>query len=273
MEKTTINYINSLINEGSYETALKELVFKQEQLFKLDPIWTIKTHIQILVDLEKLGDALEELAIYKTYPYVSMEIEDLIKDITISIKAKVNKQGKQQVSKGEILSYLNSDDYEVVSRALFLIRSSNPFDFISELEALLVSEKDNNIKTLTLLILLEINYNKPLLILKNGQKVTIKPDQISMPFADDIYLTLKDKIIEFSKDISQNNFANEYAKVAYLNLYPLMFDLSDLNYLTYYFHFKAINALGGDITSISFLQDYGLDNNLFSMLEAKYHLE
>lgn len=261
------------VKKGDNTSALMKIAFNNEKLFTYDPKWTISTHLNLLIESEKLGDAVEELSLYKTYPYISMEIEDLIKDYDTKIKFLLNKKNQPKISSGEIRAYLSSDNIDVVSTGLFLITENNPHLYINDLKSIMISQKANSIKSLALLILLEINYLEKISIIKNGQTIEIDPSKITMPFADSRWQELSDAINHLSKDVTQINFATEYAKSDYLNLYPLMFDKQDIDLLAYYYHFKAINALGGELSQSTYILDYGLKDDDFTNLIIKYHLD
>lgn len=271
---TTKNEIIQLIKEGNYKQALVVLNKNWRPLFESEPAYVISTHFELLFELSEPLLINKTLDLYKGLPYISQEIEELLKAIEAKLHTFFTRKISDEELDDKIIALLQSDDINLVAKGVYLIKKNgrHPLDFFKEIEQAMLKEYEDNLSLIIIPLLQGYMIDKPLKMLHQGEVKTVIINSVPHVDEDKVYMDLIVKINRFYKDISVAQIATQLAKESYDQNYPFGFDRSDIDVLSYLFIFQAKRALGQTFDDASFLTTYGVHQEMVGKLVKKYHL-
>ncbi|MFA6675902.1 MAG: hypothetical protein WCS49_03425, partial [Bacilli bacterium] len=123
LEPTSLFYrISALLALGKGEEALA-CIKTNQKILEVNMAMLMRIHVEILCLLTKFDEAYEALEYYKNRPYVSQEVEELIKELPQMIRLEEKKNSSMRFIKDEdLIKKLESDDSDTVLMAIDVVR-------------------------------------------------------------------------------------------------------------------------------------------------------
>ena len=206
-----INYlfyrISAFLALGRGEDAL--VTIKQNRhILEADLSLLIKIHIEILCLLNNYDEAYEEVKYYENLPYVSQQVEELLREMPKFIRSEEKKSvSAKECSNDELRKMLASKDQNVVLPALDLVRTRDTNMFMPEIEHILLKFPKQSIRSFALLLLVQKHVNKDIGFNHIGEVISVNPSLLEPPF---IGSEFNDFLRELQSEL-KNPTANENA--------------------------------------------------------------
>lgn len=229
---------NSLFLRFSYlielqdEERLNEFLNQyKETIYHLDPIATIGYHLDFYLHEDNATEALMVLNDYQEMPYISMDVEDFMKELKEKIISTMPK-AKPVITKEEIEKGLFSDSDEKVAYYIRILSQSNIRQYLGVISNFLTSKQAYKLKLLMLFVLIEQKVNQEFVVTKGELSFKLIPSLLDLPFNDPYYLMLLKKIEAYSESPTVIDYAVELLNTAQIMCFPeSILDSSDLDFL------------------------------------------
>ncbi|OQC09740.1 MAG: hypothetical protein BWX74_00872 [Tenericutes bacterium ADurb.Bin087] len=268
-------YLAALRYLGEYEIALSYIADHQMHLYTFNAPQLIEWHIDILLELEDLDQALNVLKIYENFPYFSLETNELIAKLGDKVQQKRKEKTRQH----------NFDLYELERRLLcrnvdlafsainYMVTNFHEA-YISLFKRALLDAPINNVKSLIILALKELKHNETLQVNKFGKLIKVNPATAPDPFKTKAGAKLVNNI----KAIAEREDYNQFGEVAtsFMNghatyIYPFTYELKDVDTLTLAYRYYIYRALGRFKDVQEYCAEYDVDQASLVAIFAKYH--
>lgn len=171
-----------------FNDALNVILKNREVLEKDNMRLLIQLHIDVLILLQEFDLAFEEYAYYKEKPYVSQEVEELLKTLPKYIREKEKEtysSTKKELSDVEISKTLKTGSLEEIIYALDILKQRNITPFINDVLNLLIQYPKQSIRTFALLLLVSNKYDQDVKFKSNEELITLNPSKLTPPFESD----------------------------------------------------------------------------------------
>jgi len=221
----SISYrINALIAIENYKAALHEIEIHKEALYKKNPLTCMNLHIELLLHLKMYVEAINAHKEYSERPYISQQVEEFLRDIPNKIiaaqkRSEINNlyQNEEEVKK----LFMNSKDEMMLSSAIYNLKKLDIIPYLTSLLVLLKRvDVSDDIKTLTLIMLVTKKVDMEVEINKNNNLYKVNPSKLSAPFNDRQYKEINNLISKISRDPTIENVAKNLFNQFILNSYP-----------------------------------------------------
>ncbi len=213
---------SSLLAIGKKEEAMDVFVKHRKTLFAYNPLATIKSDLKLRALLEQFDEAYDDLYEFEEYPYVSQNVEELLRSARKYIREK-EKEGlsKKPLSVIEAKKRLSSPKSDFEALSVLEAISEVPVDpFLEEIKALLVSKANDSVKTYAFLLLVNCGYDEEISMIKGDRDYHLIPKNVNPPFVGPLYKEVKERISDLSKDPSVNSVAYSLWSDYVLALFP-----------------------------------------------------
>jgi len=186
LEPTSLFYrISALLALGKGEDALT-CIKTNQTILEVNMAMLMRIHIEILCLLTKFDEAYETLEYYKNRPYVSQEVEELIKELPKMIRLEEKKNSSMRFIKDEdLIKKLESDDSDTVLMAIDVVRERDINLFLDYLQNVMLKFPQQSIRSLALLLLVQKKVNKMMKFNHTGEVIDINPSLLEPPFVGD----------------------------------------------------------------------------------------
>lgn len=217
----TLNYLNDLFYLKSYENLLDIISKYNEELYYKFQKELVKLHIDTLVALNRLGDCYRSISIYKSYKYISMDMEEFLDNINNNIESYYYRKNNKYISE---LENIANNLYELYEK-----------DKITSEEKIEVENiLDKNFSDEINFLCLSIFYKNSIFLVHFKYKNETYFDDISkihFPFTlDDIeYLKIYNLISKNDKNVSIFEMQKRVLNDLRLEIFPNHFDNKDIN--------------------------------------------
>ncbi len=190
-----------------------------DSLYSAYPKKVLNAHFELLLKNKLFKEAYKALEVYENKPYVSQEVEELLRELKERI-AKEEHPNQKQINGidevNEILS--NSTNNADLARVLFSLKDYNFNAYVDSLLPILKNENIHpTLRTYALIVLVENSYNKSTLFLKGTNMMSVLPSELTPPFLSDVHNSLIEKI----HSLSNNNISLENTAIQLLNYYSM----------------------------------------------------
>ncbi|MFA5660232.1 MAG: hypothetical protein WC968_02420 [Bacilli bacterium] len=270
-------YIAGLRQIGEYQIALSYISEHQMELYNTNAPQLIEWHIDILLELNELDQALNILKQYDTFPYFSLETNELITRLSDKVQKKRKEKYEQRhitlpVIEKRLLSmseelmlsavqYLDTYYHESYEILLGKVLREAPLELTKSLVLFLLRQKGSKsqfkVHKFDQIITADIT--------KLQEPLNIKAVQHIIASLKD--LTAKEKEVNFFKN--SLDLFNQHL----LFYYPLSYTLKDVPHIAEYLYYLTTNMMGNHLT----LEDFSLEHdfNLEALLriEKKYYFD
>lgn len=174
--------ISALLALGRGEEALKTIK-SNRKILEGDLLLLMKIHIEILCLLGKFDEAHEEIDYYKNLPYVSQQVEELLKDLPKLVREEEKKSfASKELSNLELKKRLKSQDQNVVLPAIDMVRDRDVNFFLDELQEIMVSFPKQVIRSFALLLLVQKQLDKEMDFNHMDKVIKVNPSKLEPPF-------------------------------------------------------------------------------------------
>lgn len=168
--------------------------------FLKDPIKIITTHVAYYAEKERPDKVLQVIEKYKSMPYISMEVEELLNSLKEEV-TKAYSKPKHEVSKESLEKALLSSNEEQIAAACQHLATLNIRDYMDVIEKFLLSDIKYKYKTLAVFILMDQGVTSEVKIKRGKRTFTLLPASLEAPFEKDSYKEVKN-IIEKNNQIT-----------------------------------------------------------------------
>ena len=212
--------ISAFLALSKGEDALN-VIKTNRKILEGDPSLLIKIHIEILCLLGKFEEAEQELNYYENMPYVSQEVEELLRDLPKYIKEEEKKSfNGKNYSIEDLKEKLQSNNQDDVLPALDLIRDRDIGMFYVDIQRVMVSFPKQSIRSFALLLLVQKRVDKNFVFNHMGNNITVNPSKLEPPFiGEDFNSFLRDLQAEL-KNPSANETAVQIISSYIIYTYP-----------------------------------------------------
>lgn len=171
-------------NDEDFEFFIKNNI----NLVKKYPLEFIGKHVEYYLYEERYDLARNVIKHYQDFDFISMEVEDFLKDLNEEIK-KYSSKKENNYDINICIDDILSNNNEKVTRAITFLSKQNARNYIMLFEKLLKSSIKYKFKTLLIYILVEqkIDYSFSLLTFDN-KTIKINPSQMVLPFENVKYI-------------------------------------------------------------------------------------
>ena len=212
-DSTSIFYrIGALLSTNKGQEALTTIKKNRKELEK-DMAVLIKVHIETLCILGLFDEAHEELEYYKNLPYVSQEVEEILKDIPKYIRLEEKNMFKMPVNDDEtLIKYLKGTDIDMAIAALDEIRSRDITKFIPAIAYLMVNFEKQSVRSFALLLLVQKQVDKTFKFNNMGKLIDVNPKDLEPPFVDEGFISLVKRLEnEYKNPVVSDNAIQLYS--------------------------------------------------------------
>ncbi|OQA79532.1 MAG: hypothetical protein BWY30_00116 [Tenericutes bacterium ADurb.Bin239] len=275
--KVQFFYLAALRYLGEFEIALSFISEQQMKLYNEDAPRLIEWHIDILLELDYLDQALNTLKMYEDFPYFSLETNELIASLGEKVQHKRKlKTMQKNFDLYEIERRLFSRSAELAYSALNYINNNYHEAYVPILKKALLDAPDENTKSLVVFALKNKNFNEVVQVNKFGKLVKCNPALAPDPFATKAWEALSNKMIAISNDDEDMNFGSVASSLMLghaIYLYPIIYANNDIDGLASAYHFMTLRALGRGRNLIDFANEFNYDLNKIEATLNKYHFD
>lgn len=225
-EATPLFYrISALLASGKGEKAL-ECIKTNKTILQADMVMLMKVHIEILCLLNKFDEAYEEMNYYQNMPYISQEVEELLKELPKLIRNEEKKNNSvRNLDEDNLMKTLDSDDYTEVLMALDVVRERDVNIYLNKIQKIMMSFPKQSLRSFALLLLVQKKTNRTFKFNHMGEIIDVNPSLLEPPFVGDAFNSLVKKLdIDFRNPVLTQN-AIQILSTHVLYTYPDKLDM------------------------------------------------
>ena len=212
--------ISALLAIGQGEKALACLKEHHIELHK-NLLLLIKVHIDLLLILGRFDEAYDELDYYKNLPYVSQQMEELLKDLPGLVRQEEkNSLANHEVNNETLKNRLMSDDENSVLPSLDMIRGRDINIFLKEVQHIMVNFPKQAIRSFALLLLVQKKVDRDFNFKHVDKIIIVNPSKLEPPFVGDEFNNFVRALQSEIKDPAVNNDAVQILSSYILYMYP-----------------------------------------------------
>ena len=213
---------SAYLAKGDAKQAFNILNAHRDELYKVNPLKTMKSIFELRFILKEFEEAYDDLEHFENLPYVSQEVEEYLHALPKLIRTEErNSSLSDKYSEEEIIEKLSekSDDYEIIS-TLNIIGPWRAKDYVRSLVNLVTGQKSSLVRTYALMYLIAAKYDKEIALFKNGKTFNIVPARIDPPFTGKEFEDFREKLDESINDPSVSNVAKKLLNDYIFELFP-----------------------------------------------------
>lgn len=177
--------VSSLVILSRIDEALDDIEKYNEMLFKAYPKQVMKLHFELLFSKKLFDESKLALKRYESYPYVSQEIEEYLREIKERIPHEEHPDHKgEYIPLDKLLETLEigSDNGEI-SQVVFSLKNYNINIYIDSLKIFLTrSDVHPNFKTYALILLVDQKFNEEIRVKLHDKNMLVNPAKLNPPF-------------------------------------------------------------------------------------------
>ena len=202
-ELDAINFINSNV----------------DSLYEKYPLKTLNAHFELLLKNKLYKDAYKALKMYEDKPYVSQEVEELLRDLKERIQNEEHPSQKGVNGLEEVNEVLEKGNKNAdVARVLFALKEYNFNGYVESLEKVIKNPNVHpSLRTYGLIVMVENSYKKPVSFLKGETLLKVIPAELTPPFLNES----QDQIMKHLHESCENNVSLENTAIQLLNYYTM----------------------------------------------------
>lgn len=213
--------ISAFLALGRGEKALS-VIKNNRKILEADLPLLMKIHIEILCLLSNFDEAYEEIKYYENLPYVSQEVEEVLRDLPKYIRQQEkNSLSSNSVSNDELKKRLASDDQNVVLPSLDLLRDRDINMFLSDIQRILKDFPKQAIRSFALLLLVQKSVNKDFKFNHMGEEIIVNPSELEPPFIGDEFNSFVRELQNELKNPAANENAIQILSSYIIYTYPI----------------------------------------------------
>ncbi|MCR5490829.1 MAG: hypothetical protein K6F32_01730 [Bacilli bacterium] len=215
--------LSALLGLAKSNEAMDLMVAKRAQFFAYNPKATLLTNFELRFLRKEFAEARKDLEFFSYLPYVSQEIEEILRDLPGDIAAQEKRSfGGNKIAEDEILDILegSDDNFELLS-ALNALKGKDLSAYAEDIFAVLAKEGvHDDVKTFALLLLVSAKDKKLRKFTLRGENYELTPAYLRPPFTGEPYLETKRLLQEDFSDSAGSKIAVGLLDQTVLALYP-----------------------------------------------------
>ena len=215
--------LSSMMILGKELDAINFINQYKEELYKSYPVKTLNAHFELLLKNKLYKDAHKALEFYENEPYVSQEVEELLRDTKERIIDAQNPSNKAFSGIDEIVDHLeNSVDNATLSRVLFSLKDYNFNAYAPSLEKLLTKgDVHPSFRTFALIVMVDNKYDKDVHFLRGKFIHKVNPSKLTPPFVSESFQKVTNQIhLLCNNNITLDNTALQLLSYYSMDIYP-----------------------------------------------------
>lgn len=253
--KAFVYDLNSNIDEYNFF-----LQNNEDQLLKEDPILFIGLKTDYYIQREEFEQGLNVISYYQRANYISMEVEDFLRELKDEILKELKSNNKSDYSDEKLKEDLLSLNENKTYNALRELSNKNVYKFLDVIKEFLKINKNEKMQKLLLIILMEQHVNNEYEFKFDTQKIKLNPSKLTYPFEQELYKNIISIIEKENKDPSVINRKEEIVKIIFVQAFPFNpFDNISLQDIYQYINYLDNETIGKDNNII-------LDKNILNKL-------
>lgn len=218
--------ISAFLALGRGEEALS-VIKNNRKILEADLPLLMKIHIEILCLLSNFDEAYEEIKYYENLPYVSQEVEEVLRDLPKYIRQQEkNSLSSNFVSNDELKKRLASDDQNVVLPSLDLLRDRDINMFLDDIQRILKDFPKQSIRSFALLLLVQKSINKDFKFNHMGEEIIVNPSKLEPPFIGDEFNSFVRELQNELKNPAANENAIQILSSYIIYTYPIKLEIN-----------------------------------------------
>ena len=176
--------ISCLIISGKTDEALDEIEKNQSIIEKQYQKRLMKIHFELLLSKGLFDEARLALKHYEDLPYVSQEVEELMREMKDRIEEESHPKSHHSFNIEDIYDVLEKEtDSAKISQVLFNLKNYNLNIFIDSLKIFMKREDVNpNFRTYALILLIDEKYDEEVGFLSRLGLISVVPTKLNPPF-------------------------------------------------------------------------------------------
>ena len=182
--KELLMRISCLIILGKTDEALDEIEKNQSIIEKVYQKRLMKIHFELLLSKGLFDDARVALAHYENLPYVSQEVEELLREMKTRIEEESHPKSPHKFNIDDIYDVLEKEiDSSKISQVLFQLKNYNLNIYIDSLKIFMKRDDVNpNFRTYALILLIDEKYDEEVGFLSRKGLISVIPTKLNPPF-------------------------------------------------------------------------------------------
>ncbi len=218
--------ISALLALGRGEEALS-VIKKNRQILQGDLSLLMKIHIEILCLLNNFDEAYEEIKYYENLPYVSQEIEEMIRQLPKLVREEEKKAvSSRELTNDALKERLKSNEENIVLPALDIVRSRDINMFLNDIQRIMLSFPKQSIRSFALLLLVQKRIDKEFSFNHIGKAIKINPSKLEPPFIGDEFNDFVHALQNELKDPAVSEDAIQILSSYIIYMYPEKLELN-----------------------------------------------
>ena len=176
--------ISCLIITGKTDEAVDEIEKNQSIIEKQYQKRLMKIHFELLLSKGLFDEARLALKHYEDLPYVSQEVEELMREIKDRIEEESHPKSHHSFNIEDIYDVLEKEtDSAKISQVLFNLKNYNLNIYIDSLKIFMKREDVNpNFRTYALILLIDEKYDEEVGFLSRLGLISVVPTKLNPPF-------------------------------------------------------------------------------------------
>lgn len=194
----------------------------RESLYQANPLLMLKTNFELRFALGEFDEAYADAEIFANYPYVSQEVEEYLRSLSLRIRSAERASLRPAVSSPEEVEAKllhPKDPYEALSY-LANFQDADTLCHASTLSKVLATSPSNLVKTYALLLLSKAKYGEEVTFSKNGKTYHLIPKDLIPPYEEVAYRQFLSRLDRQLKDPSLSSVAHDLANNYCFELFP-----------------------------------------------------
>lgn len=191
------------------------------RLLKEDPVLFIGKHVHFYLCQDRTDRALSVLKTYQEAPFISMTVEDFMKDLETEIRRISEPKNRAVYSDTELYRDLYSGSEERIGKAIRALSEMNIRSYIPFVRKTLSSALPYRYKILLLFILVEQGVNDRFTVKRDdGSEFSFVPSRSLLPFDEPRYAECADYMRHLNESPSILDTAMELLNTVLVRRYP-----------------------------------------------------
>ena len=217
--KDKLYVLSSMMILGKELDAINYINSNLDSLYESYPVKTLNAHFELLLKNRLYKDANKALKIYEDKPYVSQEVEELLRDLKERIINEEHPSEKRINGLEEVNEILEKGNNNAdIAKVLFSLKEYNFNGYVDSLSKLIKNPNVHpSLRTYGLIVMVDNSYSKEVSFLKGDKLLNVIPGKLTPPFLN----KEQEEIMNNLHSLSENNISLENTSVQLLNYYTM----------------------------------------------------
>ena len=252
------------------------VIENNREILEKDLSILIKIHIEILCLLSRFDDAYKELDRYKNFPYVSQQVEELLRDLPQYIREEERKTlSSKEMDDEQVKQLMRSKDLNDAIIALDIIRERDINRYLEDLKWVMVNHQTQSIRSFALFVLVQKKVEGSFKFKHIDKIIEVNPSLLKPPFVGEPFNSIVRRLSTEFKDPSVSENAIQILSSHIMFIYPegIPYEEDEIVEALYIVSTKYLQSKTGDL--INRCLDKGLDAERVQQLvdEINFSLE